>query len=265
MATGKLKIDIRRGRILDYLARDGQVRVAELSRLLGATPATIRTDLDTLAAEGRLRRIQGGAVALAVREAPETQAAAATELAAEKTAIAWLALDDLPDGSTLFLNSGTTTLQLARTLACRKRLNVVTNSLSAAAVLALVVALQAVLPPLHADRALGATVQRMDALEAPAETVPPETNALYRASEAASVADAPEALGADLAALLDFLAGETLGGELPAEEPLARFVFPGGAVTLYEHGGALCYRDPVSGTLCETSRSLEDIKRFLAH
>ena len=136
--------------------------------------------------------------------------------------------------------------------------------LSAAAVLALVVALQAVLPPLHADRALGATVQRMDALEAPAEAVPPETNALYRTSEAA-VADAPEALGADLAALLDFLAGETLGGELPAEEPLARFVFPGGAVTLYEHGGALCYRDPVSGTLCETSRSLEDIKRFLAH
>ena len=145
MATGKLKIDIRRGRILDYLARDGQVRVAELSRLLGATPATIRTDLDTLAAEGRLRRIQGGAVALAVREAPETQAAAATELAAEKTAIAWLALDDLPDGSTLFLNSGTTTLQLARTLACRKRLNVVTNSLSAAAVLAQVPTVRVVL------------------------------------------------------------------------------------------------------------------------
>ncbi len=136
--------------------------------------------------------------------------------------------------------------------------------LSAAAVLALVVALQAVLPPLHADRALGATVQRMDALEAPAETVPPEANALYRTSEAASVADAPEALGADLAALLDFLAGETLEGELPAEEPLARFVFPGGAVTLYEHDGALCYRDPVSGALCETSRSLEEIKRFLA-
>ncbi len=134
MATGKLKIDIRRSRILDYLSCEGQISVAELSRRLSATPATIRTDLDTLAAEGRLRRIQGGAVALAARSADSEQAQLV--LAPEKRAIAYLALDYLPDGATLFLNSGSTTLQLARTLTCRRRLNVVTNSLSAAGVLA---------------------------------------------------------------------------------------------------------------------------------
>ena len=62
MATGKLKIDIRRQAILEQLNRDGQVFVTDLSQKLGITPVTIRNDLDTLAMEGRLDRIQGGAI-----------------------------------------------------------------------------------------------------------------------------------------------------------------------------------------------------------
>ncbi len=57
MAAGRLKIDIRRKRILELLAQNGQVTVAELSGLLNATQTTIRTDLDTMAAENRLVRI----------------------------------------------------------------------------------------------------------------------------------------------------------------------------------------------------------------
>ncbi len=59
MAAGRLKIDIRRKRILELLAQNGQVTVAELSGLLNATQTTIRTDLDTMAAENRLVRIPG--------------------------------------------------------------------------------------------------------------------------------------------------------------------------------------------------------------
>ena len=51
MATGKLKIDIRRQAIMEQLNREGIVQVAQLSERLGATPATIRNDLDVLAAE----------------------------------------------------------------------------------------------------------------------------------------------------------------------------------------------------------------------
>ena len=111
--------------------------------------------------------------------------------------------------------------------------------LSAAAVLALVVALQAVLPPLHADRALGATVQRTLSEAA----VPPVT----------------------LDALLQYLDGAALPEGEVEGEALTMLTLSDGSLTLYEHGGALCYRDPVSGALCETSRSLEEIERFLAH
>ena len=62
MAIGKLKIDIRRQAILEQLNRDGQVFVNDLSKKMGITPVTIRNDLDTLAMEGRLERIQGGAI-----------------------------------------------------------------------------------------------------------------------------------------------------------------------------------------------------------
>ena len=62
MASGKLKIDIRRQAIMEQLNREGIVQVAQLSERLGTTQATIRNDLDSLAAEGQLDRIQGGAV-----------------------------------------------------------------------------------------------------------------------------------------------------------------------------------------------------------
>lgn len=62
MAGSKLKIDIRRNRILQQLRAEGKVSVTELSDLLGATPVTIRSDLNALERDGYLLRVQGGAV-----------------------------------------------------------------------------------------------------------------------------------------------------------------------------------------------------------
>ena len=135
MATGKLKIDIRRGQILSLLSRSEHVSVQELSQTLGATPTTIRTDLDTLAAEGRLLRVQGGAVAKKASGVPLTPMdhGACTE---EKVRIARRALEYIHDGDSLFLNSGSTTLCVAQELAGRAKVNIVTNSLASAQVLA---------------------------------------------------------------------------------------------------------------------------------
>lgn len=89
MAAGRLKIDIRRKRILELLAQNGQVTVAELSGLLNATQTTIRTDLDTMAAENRLVRIPGGAIAIPAQPVQTpVQEAAPDALAAQKRAIA---------------------------------------------------------------------------------------------------------------------------------------------------------------------------------
>ena len=138
MPSGKLKIDIRREKILELLKQEGQVTVLELSKTLGATPVTIRNDLDSLAQDGRLERIQGGAVAISATTSPwmDYNTKGMAVCAAEKRAIAHCILTKIHDGDTLFINSGTTTLTVAEVLSRHKRINVVTNSLSVAQLLA---------------------------------------------------------------------------------------------------------------------------------
>lgn len=132
MATGKLKIDIRRQAILEQLNREGQVFVTALSEKLGITPVTIRNDLDTLALEGRLERIQGGAIRKLARADTANATGGFVPLQSEKHAIAEAVLDYISNGDTLFINSGMTTLAVAEMLSRRKKLNIVTNSLAVA-------------------------------------------------------------------------------------------------------------------------------------
>ena len=54
MAGAMLKIDIRRGKILEKLKREGTVSVSKLAAELSATPVTIRNDLDALEKDGYL-------------------------------------------------------------------------------------------------------------------------------------------------------------------------------------------------------------------
>lgn len=131
MADSKLKIDIRRDRILELLRQSGKVLVSELSRELGATPVTIRNDLDALERDGYLVRIQGGAL-LRARSADNWSGSQEMACQEEKLAIAKAVVAQIPDGSTLFLNSGTTTHCIAAALKDRCGINVVTNSLAVA-------------------------------------------------------------------------------------------------------------------------------------
>ena len=54
----------RRAAIMAMLDRSASVQVAELARTFGVSAVTIRTDLDALEADGKLRRTHGGAVSL---------------------------------------------------------------------------------------------------------------------------------------------------------------------------------------------------------
>lgn len=134
MASGKLKIDIRRQAILDQLNREGIVQVAQLSQWLGTTQATIRNDLDALTAEGRLDRIQGGAVRRA--QPGDNWSGIPAPVGQGRRAIAEAVLSYIHDGDTLFINSGMTTMAVAEVLSLRKNLNIVTNSLAVANYLA---------------------------------------------------------------------------------------------------------------------------------
>ena len=132
MAVGGLKIDARRNKILEILHRDGQVRVAQLASMLGATTVTIRNDLDALALEGYLERVQGGAVQTdSSYYNLEFQRRKLQNRAAKKH-IAALTAELIRDGNTIILNSGTTTYYVAVELKKRKNLQIVTNSLTIA-------------------------------------------------------------------------------------------------------------------------------------
>ena len=108
------------------------VRLEELSAALGVSQATVRRDLDVLGQAGRLRRVHGGAVALDQRlDEPhfDVKAAAAAE---QKARIAARAVELLGSADTVYLDSGSTVLAVARLLHGWSRLTVVTNSLPVA-------------------------------------------------------------------------------------------------------------------------------------
>ncbi|MBM3573828.1 MAG: DeoR/GlpR transcriptional regulator, partial [Alphaproteobacteria bacterium] len=115
------------------LAVRGAVSVAELSELLGASPATIRRDLVALEREGVAQRSYGGAAMRAVRPAEEALAVRAHKHVHEKHAVARAALAVVKPGDTLFLNDGSTILALARELAASDiELFIVTSAVNVA-------------------------------------------------------------------------------------------------------------------------------------
>ena len=126
----------RQQQIVRYVEDKRQATVAELSKLLKVSETTIRRDLSALQSEGRILRAHGGAVAAEHRvpEAPVISRAA--DHAEEKKRIARAAADLVQEGDTIFLGLGTTALEVARTLADRSNLTVITNALHIVSTLA---------------------------------------------------------------------------------------------------------------------------------
>ena len=119
----------RRAKVLSLLKKNRILRVDELVEQLGVSAATVRRDLAVLEGFGELRRIHGGAtVADAYDEEPlfdDKTAFAATE----KRRIAQAALKLIHPKAVIYLDGGSTVLELARLLVSFNKLTVVTNSL----------------------------------------------------------------------------------------------------------------------------------------
>ena len=115
--------------ILDIARRSGRVLVDDLVAQLSVTPQTIRKDLNTLCTQGVLSRTHGGAV-LGSGVENVLYEARRRIAAGEKRAIGAAAAALIPDGASLFINIGTTTEEVARHLAGRSNLLVITNNLN---------------------------------------------------------------------------------------------------------------------------------------
>lgn len=111
--------------ILDELQSEGSVRVTDLAQRLSVDPVTIRRDLSQLEAEGRLRRVHGGAVVWDVIDRPGASIGIHRR-------IAEAAAKFIPDGSVIFVGPGTLPAEIMPFFEPRSNLTIITNALNAA-------------------------------------------------------------------------------------------------------------------------------------
>ncbi|SDG65507.1 MULTISPECIES: DeoR/GlpR family DNA-binding transcription regulator [unclassified Duganella] len=130
----------RKELLLARLKRDGQIVARSLSEELGLSEDTIRRDLRELAAEGLLQRVHGGALPLDPPLPPSPALGNFSERqqisSDAKPAIARAAAAMITPGQVVFIDGGTTAVQLARALPPTLRCTVVTHSPSVAVELA---------------------------------------------------------------------------------------------------------------------------------
>lgn len=119
--------------IMKIINRDRFVKVSQLSALFDVSEETIRRDLDKLEKEGLLRKLHGGAVPVDVTNVDNIKPIVERiqENIDAKKVIARLAYELIEDGDSLILDSGSTTLQLAKILD-DKKVTVITNDISIA-------------------------------------------------------------------------------------------------------------------------------------
>jgi len=130
----RLLAEERRRKILMLLETEGRVTVNDLVRRFDVSTVTMRADLDILAENGALVRSHGGAVRRLDPVQDYSVAFKETMNHAEKVRIGQAAAGLLKPNQTIILDSGTTTLQVARHIKQQKLkgLTVVTNALNIA-------------------------------------------------------------------------------------------------------------------------------------
>lgn len=122
----------RRDSIIQILYNEGKVRVDRLSEKFSVTSVTIRNDLDFLERKGILHRTHGGALLRKnVYEDPTLEEKQKLHTR-EKQRIGQKAVDLIKDGDSILLDSGTTTLEIARRLKGKENLTIMTNAIKIA-------------------------------------------------------------------------------------------------------------------------------------
>lgn len=125
------KVASRRDGIRRVLERDGYVSLSSLSEEFGVAPVTIHRDLDHLEEEGVLERVRGGARRIRSTRPIATEfSGRQAQMREQKERIARRAIEAIPDGATIFMDSSTTVLAMAPFLEQEpgRGLTIVTNS-----------------------------------------------------------------------------------------------------------------------------------------
>ncbi|GAA1859293.1 DeoR/GlpR family DNA-binding transcription regulator [Microbacterium koreense] len=126
MATnGTVRATERRAAILASLSRDGAVQIDEVATALDVSSMTVRRDFDELEADGLLRRVRGGAVAV---NGPQPFGDRQRVNARAKRVIAAKSAELVPSSGAIAVDASSTTGTLVGDIGPRDGLTVATNS-----------------------------------------------------------------------------------------------------------------------------------------
>ncbi|MGN6495426.1 MAG: transcriptional repressor AgaR [Agriterribacter sp.] len=130
--AGEISTVQRRVLILNKLEAEGQVDVLSLSKELNVTEVTIRNDLKRLEQKNALIRARGGAFKMERVGTDFALSDKNKQHNEQKKRIGKAAASLIEEGDTIILDSGTTTLEIAKNLADIGELTVITNALNIA-------------------------------------------------------------------------------------------------------------------------------------
>jgi hypothetical protein len=120
----------RQANLTKRILSEGHMTVRSLAEEFGVSLDTIRRDLKALDDAGMVIRSHGGAMTPFSVAKPDTRVDVRLKFKKEeKNAIARAAATLIPDGATILINGGTTTLQVGLALGNHTGLTIVTNNL----------------------------------------------------------------------------------------------------------------------------------------
>ncbi|MDC6366804.1 MULTISPECIES: transcriptional repressor AgaR [Flavobacteriaceae] len=132
MKNKRLTVE-RRKKILNQLEKNGQVFVHELSEQFNVSEVTIRNDLELFESKKLLIRSRGGAILVENTVGADYHLSDKDKMHyTEKMKIGKEAATLISNGETIILDSGTTTMEIAKNIAAENTLNVITNAFNIA-------------------------------------------------------------------------------------------------------------------------------------
>jgi len=119
--------------IIEMIRQQGKVRVNELAKDFAVSTETIRRYLEELENENKLKKVYGGAVKVETETAELSMFEREILRIEEKRKIAKKAFSFIEEGDVIFVDEGSTTIQIVPSLMGISDITIITNSFSLAA------------------------------------------------------------------------------------------------------------------------------------
>ena len=126
----------RRSEMLKILNKQDNISVSDLSQMFGVSEVSIRNDLSHLELKGLLIRTRGGAIKKQPVNFDLSLNQRLKKFFKEKQKIGRKAVEYIKEGDTIVMDSGSTTLKIAKNLDKFKQIKLITNSLPIAEMVA---------------------------------------------------------------------------------------------------------------------------------